>query len=590
MEYSIYKDCNVNQTVEKIKNILKEVGIEVEEEVFQFPFFQTYMPYSTRLRCFGINDIGTNGKGTCYENASASGYAEFMERLQNKLLEFLSDIPAPDEKVLEKNDNTILYEYYNKDIIDFANEFVDFTTKPILSPYFSIKKRKLEYLLLNILKYIQGSNGMCAGNTPEEALVQGFSEICERYASREIFLNKITMPDIPKKIWEQYENIKGLVKYIESCGYSVQIKDASLGKNLPVICTIFENQNMDLFTIKFGAQPSLPVAIERTLTEFCQGNPFKKEFLNQKNTYISNETNSFRYRHNLFELYYHRILLFNKENNKFFEQIKNPNATYQFNSKVWIDERENLSNKDLLIFLVNNIAEISNNDIYVRDVSFLNFPAYDIFIPNMSCLLDLNTDFAKFELNRYCWCDYLEDKIDSHKDINSLILALEYEINFINQRIGRIITEIPNEYLILLCYIIKDDIEKIIEISDIIINNRIINDPQNLIKIIKYYYKYKKEGLKNEEITQTLKKEFDIKDIENFETFKIGLSFDRIKKLIANSNIERIKRDRENFKKFGQLSIDIKNKLFQVEENLIQKYKENTPDQNNLASIFDFIQ
>lgn len=31
-------------------------------------------------------DIGTNGKGGSYQYALASGYAEFMERLQNGIL------------------------------------------------------------------------------------------------------------------------------------------------------------------------------------------------------------------------------------------------------------------------------------------------------------------------------------------------------------------------------------------------------------------------------------------------------------------------------------------------------------------------
>jgi hypothetical protein len=162
-------------------------------------------------------------------------------------------------------------------------------------------------------------------------------------------------------------------------------------------------------------------------------------------------------------------------------------------------------------------------------------------------------------------------------------------MNVINTRLDRLITFIPNEYLILLCYILQDDRDKIVEISNLIVENKIINDPQNLITIIKKYYTLKKEGFENDEIIKTLKNGFDVNEVENFINFKNGLSFERIKNLIAKSNKERVKFDRENNVKFSHYPQEVQEKLLNAEQKLIQRYKENLPNQMDLANVFDFI-
>ena len=47
-------------------------------------------------------------------------------------------------------------------------------------PYFNAYNNSVEYLPYSICKMLYSSNGMCAGNSIEEALVQGISEIIER--------------------------------------------------------------------------------------------------------------------------------------------------------------------------------------------------------------------------------------------------------------------------------------------------------------------------------------------------------------------------------------------------------------------------
>ena len=45
---------------------------------------------------------------------------------------------------------------------------------------------------------------MCAGNSPEEALVQGLSEIIERVVQRRIFTEKPALPDVPEEYIQQF--------------------------------------------------------------------------------------------------------------------------------------------------------------------------------------------------------------------------------------------------------------------------------------------------------------------------------------------------------------------------------------------------
>ena len=100
-----YKDAEPAETVKKLKNLLKELGIDVEEKWSKESSVGTF---SLRI-CIKGTDIGQNGKGMTREFAMASGYAEFFERMQNGMLRFRMEKPTkelpfanvPDEKHLQ---------------------------------------------------------------------------------------------------------------------------------------------------------------------------------------------------------------------------------------------------------------------------------------------------------------------------------------------------------------------------------------------------------------------------------------------------------------------------------------------------------
>ena len=72
-----FKDDSPLSTVEKIRNILKSNGIEVEEQ-----WIETQVPYcfALLLKIKGLN-FSTSGKGLSREFALASAYGEMIERV-----------------------------------------------------------------------------------------------------------------------------------------------------------------------------------------------------------------------------------------------------------------------------------------------------------------------------------------------------------------------------------------------------------------------------------------------------------------------------------------------------------------------------
>ena len=52
-----------------------------------------------------------------------------------------------------------------------------------------------------------GSNGMSAGNTKEEALVEGISELIERYVQQEVILKNLRLPDFPTSYIKNYSSV-----------------------------------------------------------------------------------------------------------------------------------------------------------------------------------------------------------------------------------------------------------------------------------------------------------------------------------------------------------------------------------------------
>lgn len=391
-----FKETTPEKTVAKLKGILNDMGILVEENWQKKSAIDTY---SLRVTFKGTN-IGTNGKGVDKIYAEASAYAEFFERYQNLIINSLPEADnhekcgffvAPDEKVLSTEElltqNDPFFANYFKvnkqeemTLEEKVNAFLNVNitdetayelhNKFVSLPFYSVKDNKLYYLPKSTMRVMYGSNGMCAGNTPAEAIVQGISEIFERVSQRRILFEKPNLPDVPEEYIKKYPDIYKMYKKLQSIdGYYVTMKDCSFGGKYPVAGLLIVEKNTGHYGIKLGCHPDFGIAMERTFTEATQGGDIDEyanrstiDFSNSNVTSLYNISNSFTVG---FAQYPYEIL--NGNTNEF----------------VPVPDVSNFTNKQILDKWINNILK-DGYDVLIRDVSTLGFPSFHVIIPGLT--------------------------------------------------------------------------------------------------------------------------------------------------------------------------------------------------------------
>ena len=189
MCYNKYKDALPNDTITKIQEILKSLGIVMNEKLNH----PTQHLYSMRIQSEKL-EWGTNGKGTTEVYCRASAYGEAMERLENLHLPdwLMDDMGETQENGYsfryypdEKQDNLedciknirglaadMRQSYYESDhmmptdeqlckIWNGWNENRRFT----FLPFYNVSTNKTEDLPFEVIRKLCRSNGIASGNT-----------------------------------------------------------------------------------------------------------------------------------------------------------------------------------------------------------------------------------------------------------------------------------------------------------------------------------------------------------------------------------------------------------------------------------------
>ncbi len=411
-----YKSKDPFTTINEIRSILEECNIFTLE--YPYPPADNFHSCGVFLSDHKVGDIqvGFYGKGMTAKYSLASAYAEFMERLQNNVLfansyaslfplkaaqkKFLSEryenskyaenirmheleldfVFGPDEQTMSRSEilascKPILQKIFKTELDDeIENLFID--KELICAPFFNFFNEKVEMLPIELIYRASVSNGMCAGNTPEEALLHGICEVFERYAVYSIYNEELTPPTIPIEVFVNTE-VYQLVQYLEQYkNLKVIIKDCSLGKNLPVMGVLVIDQANNKYTFNLGADPSPVIAVERCLMEMYQGGP------NIHYTPIDLSTDPF------------------SPNGKTREQLKSsafyqnlftgtgvwPNSIFDNNDSYPFSGfgfRQGKSDKEDLATAFELVKNLGY-EVYVRDCSYLGFPTYLVYIPGMS--------------------------------------------------------------------------------------------------------------------------------------------------------------------------------------------------------------
>ncbi len=361
---SFRKDCSPNETIRKIKRILKKEHYKVKEKGLRKSLRGSY---SIRLQL--NNGKGVNGKGTTLKLAKASAYAELMERLQSNML--IKKRVATHK--IDKNSNI-----YNSLLDKASNEYKKyfFTLDNI---YFNVEKAKniktnnIENIPINAISSFCHTNGLASGNTFEEAVNQGIFEILERFCYQECLKGDNPIPNIDISKYPLTKNNIKLLKSLKKKGFKYYIKDCSLGK-FPVIGFLLFDKKEEKYSFTMGSDISFNIALSRCITEMMQGVNFKE--LEQK--MVSNQTfealekkydNSFKS--------YNWLKCFNNNNGYL---TKN----FFYNDYIQISElhfKDYLTdNKEVLEYL----KSLIDKDIYTIDYNNLGFNTYRVYIPYMT--------------------------------------------------------------------------------------------------------------------------------------------------------------------------------------------------------------
>ena len=293
------KDRDLESTIETMLQKLADIGIEIEEASSINPVPNVY---SVHIRDKDCELMFTNGKGATDKASFASALGEYFERLSfNYFFEdyYLGEefgkaefVHYPDERWFEVTGDSIpdglldatLWDYYDRekelkaqhlfDVNSGAGAHVNNLAESrgiCAMPYHRLRDGETVWFPVNIIGNIYVSNGMYAGNTKNEARVQGLSEVFERYIKNRIISEGICLPEIPRDVLERFPRIIQAIDELESHDYHLRIADASLGGRYPVMSVTLMNPRDASVYASFGAHPSFEVALERTVTELLQG-------------------------------------------------------------------------------------------------------------------------------------------------------------------------------------------------------------------------------------------------------------------------------------------------------------------------------
>ena len=243
---------------------------------------------------------------------------------------------------------------------------------------------------------------MAAGNTFAEAVVQGISEILERFVHKALFTLKSGLPDIPDKFLEKYPELyEKYCKLRTIPGYDIRVKDCSFNGQFPVVGLLILQKNTSRYGIKLGCHPDFGIALERTLTEAAQGtdileyiNRSTVDFFNANVTDWVNMTNSFKVGMSQYPY-----------------QIISDMSSFKFTKPRDVSH---MNNQDLAQNLIKRLAA-NGYDVLIRNVSTLGFPSCHIIIPGLSELIDASDD----KIRAYNTRAFVSALLQNPEDINA---------------------------------------------------------------------------------------------------------------------------------------------------------------------------
>ncbi|WP_454628311.1 TOMM precursor leader peptide-binding protein [Bradyrhizobium cenepequi] len=231
---------------------------------------------------------GSFGKGSTAEQGEASALMEAIERYsgifqgdeirtERRFADF-----APGD-ALHPNDVQLFSEpqFQNRhtplpDDSHPVPEPLDPLTKTEWSPVWSLRDKRFKYLPTGLLYFFYGgfhtdSNGCAAGNTREEAIVQGFLELVERDSYAIWWYNRLQRAEVDLKQFDD-SYVRDLQVQFADAGRRLWVLDITSDLGIPTYVAIMHWMQNGHENIEFGSGAHFDrrIALLRSLTELTQ--------------------------------------------------------------------------------------------------------------------------------------------------------------------------------------------------------------------------------------------------------------------------------------------------------------------------------
>jgi ribosomal protein S12 methylthiotransferase accessory factor len=233
---------------------------------------------------------GSFGKGSTTEQAEASALMEAIERYSGifqgdeiRMTRRFTDFPSGD--AILPNDVQLFSDAQYRSPANEPDDAhpvpppFDPLAKVEWSPVWSLRDQRFKFLPTSLLYFFYGgpaalpadTNGCAAGNTLEEAIVQGFLELVERDAYAIWWYNRLRRPEVDLGHFND-SYVRDLQTQLADTGRRLWVLDITSDLGVPTYVAILHWMQNGHENIEFGSGAHFDrrVALLRTLTELNQ--------------------------------------------------------------------------------------------------------------------------------------------------------------------------------------------------------------------------------------------------------------------------------------------------------------------------------
>ncbi len=268
------------QTIDWVRERLGELKMNVLAKIMRIDTGRLDIPvYISLCGEDATRFTGTKkqmGKGATPEQSEASALMELMERFS--FFSFIHQYPFPTYTYGELNGAAVSLEALKKSVYDTTTP--DDLCMAFLKdfPMRWVRVRNLtrgedQWAPIDWFYQINEYNGPAAGNTLEEAILQGLSEVVERHVSSIISNDLLDTPEIDVDSLRDPASIE-LVKKFQAKGIKLFLRDFSLDTGIPTVGALaydpatFPEKSEIVFTAGTTSNPEKSLC--RALTEIAQ--------------------------------------------------------------------------------------------------------------------------------------------------------------------------------------------------------------------------------------------------------------------------------------------------------------------------------